>query len=116
MSELAIMHSSRNGKRFRSELQSCRVEGCAGIMRWRDRQNYANYAFALLPRNSANRNSTISSAGSMASVISRAERRGGPTSRGGPQAEVHSRVGSNVPRVLGGIDLATFQTWNGRHS
>jgi hypothetical protein len=32
------------------------------------------------------------------------------------QAEVHSRVGSNVLRVLGGIDLATFQTWNGRHS
>jgi hypothetical protein len=49
-------------------------------------------------------------------VISRAERRGGPTSRGGPQAEVHSRAESNAPRVLGGIDLAIFQTWNGIHS
>ena len=57
------------------------MEGCAGVVRWRDRQNHA---FAFLPWNSADRNSTTSSAGSMASVTSRAERRGGPKSRDGP--------------------------------
>ena len=52
-----------------------------GAVRWRDRQNHA---FTLCSRNSADRNSTISSAGSIATMTSRAERRGGPTSRGDP--------------------------------
>ena len=47
-----------------------------GAVRWRDRQNHA---FTLCSRNSADRNSTISSAGSIAAMTSRAERRGGPT-------------------------------------
>ena len=60
--------------------QSCRVDGCAGTVRLRDRQNHA---FAS-SRNPADRSATISSVGSIASATSRAERRGGPTSRGGP--------------------------------
>jgi hypothetical protein len=60
------------------------VDGCAGVVRWRDRQNHA---FASIPRNSADRNSTISSAGSMARTISRAERRGGPTFSAADQSQ-----------------------------
>lgn len=56
-----------NGKRDRLEIQSCRVEGV--------RRRYAlarqtEQAFALLPWNSADRSSTISSTGSMARVTS----------------------------------------------
>ncbi len=87
--------------RVRPESQSCRVEGCDGIVRWRDRQNHA---FALLPRNSADRNSTISSAGSMARRTSRAERRGGPTSRGGPSV-LPIKLSHKPPGASAGSDL-----------
>jgi hypothetical protein len=41
MSPLAIMRSSRLRSVFGAEPQSCLVEGCAGIVRWRDRHNHA---------------------------------------------------------------------------
>jgi hypothetical protein len=41
MSASAIMRLSTMRSMFAAEPQSCRVEGCAGIVRWRDRQNHA---------------------------------------------------------------------------
>jgi hypothetical protein len=51
-------YTSRTGIAF-PESQSCREEGCDGIVRRRERHNHA---FASV-RNSADRNSTISSVG-----------------------------------------------------
>ena len=80
---IAIMCSSRMGRSL-PEPQSCREEGCVGIVRWRDKQNHALAPWLL---NSAARSSTISRTGSMASATSRAVRRGGPNSRAPPSVE-----------------------------
>src|SRR5438093_8550724 len=59
------------------------VEGCAAIARLRDRQSQ-DFNCSSHTLNSVERSCTISSAGSIAFITSRALRRGGPSSRGAP--------------------------------
>ena len=56
----AIMRSLRTGSAFAGNPQSCRVDGCAGVVRWRDRQNHA---FASIPRNRGRSSTRISNPG-----------------------------------------------------